>query len=385
LKVRDELCYRGGDVQICEKVTRLLIFNGSKSHTVDQVSAGDLFALTGLSSAEAGQGLGIYSDKLAYELVPTLTSKVIFADSLNAKDVLKAFRILDAEDPSLNVIWEESLQEIHIHVMGLIQLEVLEQLVAERFGIGVSFGSPEILYKETIGSTVNGYGHFEPLKHYAEVHLRLEPGERGSGITFVNACHVSDLSVGNQNLVRTHLYERDHHGLLTGMPLTDIRITLLKGGAHNEHTHGGDFREAAFRALRQGLEKAENLLMEPYYDFKIKVEADDMGRVLSDIQRASGQFDPPQTTTAHAVITGRVPVATFMKYSTELASFTHGRGSVHFVFGGYDRCHNEQEVIERKGYRKDADPLYSSSSIFCAKGHGYTVAWDEAEAKMHLL
>jgi ribosomal protection tetracycline resistance protein len=385
LRVRDELCYTSRGVKICEKVTRLLIFNGSKSHAVDQVSAGDLFAVTGLSAAEAGQGLGIYSDKLVYEMVPTLTSKIIFANFLNAKDVLRVFQILNAEDPSLNVIWEESLQEIHIHVMGLIQLEVLEQLVRERFQLDVSFGSPEILYKETIQSTVNGYGHFEPLKHYAEVHLRLEPGERNSGITFVSACHISDLSVGNQNLINTHLYERDHHGLLTGMPITDIKITLLKGGAHNEHTHGGDFREATFRALRQGLEKAENMLLEPYYDFKIKVEIDYMGRVLSDIQRAYGQFEPPQTTDTHAVIMGKVPVATFMNYSTELASFTHGRGIFQLVFGGYDLCHNEQEVIGRKGYRKDADPLYSSSSIFCAKGHGYTVAWDEAEAKMHLL
>ncbi|GGD89628.1 elongation factor G [Paenibacillus nasutitermitis] len=385
LKVRDELCYTNGDDQVCEKVTRLLMVNGSKSHPVDQATAGDLFAVTGLSAAEAGQGLGSCTDKLAYEMVPTLTSKVIFAESLNAKDVLKAFQILNAEDPSLNVIWEETLQEIHIHVMGLIQLEVLQQLAGERFQFDIAFGSPEILYKETIGSTVIGYGHFEPLKHYAEVHLRLEPGERGSGITFTSECHVNELSTGNQNLIRTHLYERDHHGLLTGMAVTDIRVTLLKGAAHNEHTHGGDFREAAFRALRQGLEKAENILLEPYYDFKIKVEADDMGRVLSDIQRAYGQFDPPQTTTTHAVITGRVPVANFMNYSTELASFTHGRGHLHLVFGGYDRCHNEQEVIERKGYRKDADPLYSSSSIFCAKGHGYTVAWDEAEAKMHLL
>ena len=200
LKVRDELSYAGGDGPINEKVTRLLLFNGSKSHAVDQASAGDLFAVTGLSGAEAGQGLGSFADKRAYELVPTLTSKVIFDDSLHAKDVLKAFRILNAEDPSLNVIWEESLQEIHIHVMGLIQLEVLEQLVKERFQLDVSFGSPEILYKETIASTVNGYGHFEPLKHYAEVHLRLEPGERGSGLAFANECHANDLSVGNQNL-----------------------------------------------------------------------------------------------------------------------------------------------------------------------------------------
>ncbi|MWC30235.1 elongation factor G [Paenibacillus sp. MMS18-CY102] len=385
LKVRDELCYMSGDERICEKATRLLVINGSKSQPVERVSTGDLFAVVGLSSAQAGQGVGCYSDKLGYELVPTLTAKVLFTDSLNVKDVLKAFQMLNAEDPSLDVAWEESLQEIHIHVMGLIQLEVLQQLVRERFQLDISFGSPEILYKETIGAAVRGYGHFEPLRHYAEVHLFLEPGERGSGITFLNACHANDLSVGNQNLVRTHLFEREHHGLLTGMPLTDTRITLLKGGAHNEHTHGGDFREAAFRALRQGLEKAENILLEPYYVFKIKIELDDLGKVLSDIQRAAGQFDPPQTTSTHAAVTGRVPVATFMGYSTELAAYTHGRGMIHLAFGGYDRCHNEQEVIARKAYRKDADPLYTSSSIFCAKGHGYTVPWDEAEAKMHLL
>ncbi|EFM11120.1 small GTP-binding protein [Paenibacillus curdlanolyticus YK9] len=385
MKVRDELCYGSGDEQICEKATRLLIVNGSKSHAVDQVSAGDLFAVVGLSGVEAGQGLGRYSDKLAYELVPTLTSKVIFDDALNVKDVLKAFKMLNAEDPSLDVVWEESLQEIHIHVMGIIQLEVLQQLVQDRFQLAVSFGNPEILYKETIGTTVRGYGHFEPLRHYAEVHLLLEPGERGSGITFFNVCHANDLSIGNQNLIRTHLFERDHHGLLTGMPLTDIRITLLTGAAHNEHTHGGDFREAAYRALRQGLEKAENILLEPYYAFKIKVELDELGKVLSDIQRASGRFDPPTTTAAHAVVTGKAPVATFMGYSTELAAYTHGRGIIHLVFGGYERCHNEQAIIDRKAYRKDADPLYSSSSIFCAKGHGYTVPWDEAEAKMHLL
>ncbi|ULL19839.1 GTP-binding protein [Paenibacillus sp. H1-7] len=385
LKVRDELCYPANEVQLCEKVTRLLIVNGNKSQPVEQVTAGDLFAVTGLTAAEAGQGLGLFSDRLVYEMVPTLKSKVIFDNQLNVKEVLKAFQILDAEDPSLNVVWEESLQEIHIHVMGVIQLEVLEQIVRDRFRLDVSFGNPEILYKETIQSAVNGYGHFEPLKHYAEVHLRLEPGERGSGMEFMNACHANDLTVGHQNLIRTHLFERDHHGILTGMPVTDIKVTLLTGAAHNEHTHGGDFREATFRALRQGLEKARNVLLEPYYHFKIKVELDDMGRVLSDIQKASGQFEPPQTTDTHAVITGQVPVATFMNYSTELASFTHGRGSIQLVFGGYDLCHNEQEVIERKGYRKDADPLYTSSSIFCAKGHGYTVAWDEAEAKMHLL
>ncbi len=385
LRVRDELVYLMGEERICEKATRLLRVSGSKSQAVDQVAAGDLFAVVGLTGAETGQGVGSSSDKLDYEMVPTLTSKVEFADTLNVKDVLKAFQLLTAEDPSLNVIWEESLQEIHIHVMGLIQLEVLQQVVKDRFQLDVVFGKPDILYKETIGNPVKGYGHFEPLRHYAEVHLLLEPGERGSGIAFESVCHVNELSVGNQNLIKTHLFERDHHGLLTGMPLTDIRITLLKGAAHNEHTHGGDFREAAFRALRQGLEKAENLLLEPYYAYKIKVELDELGRVLSDIQRASGAFDPPQTTGTHAVVMGKVPVATFMDYSTELAAFTHGKGILHLAFAGYERCHNEHEVIESKGYRKDADPLYTSTSIFCAKGSGYSVPWDEAEAKMHLL
>ncbi|MFC5451132.1 elongation factor G [Paenibacillus aestuarii] len=385
LKVRDELHYNSGGEPISDKVTRLLLVSGTKMQPVDQVAAGDLFAATGLTAAETGQGLGGCTGKLVYDMVPTLKSKVVFAESLNVKEVLKAFRILNDEDPSLNVVWEESLQQIHINVMGLIQLEVLERLVKERFGLDVAFGSPEILYKETIRSAVTGYGHFEPLRHYAEVHLRLEPGERGSGLTFESACHLDDLSPGNQNLVRLHLFERDHHGLLTGSPITDIKITLMRGRAHNEHTHGGDFREATFRALRQGLEKSDNVLLEPYYNVKIRVELDDLGRVLSDIQKAHGQFEPPQTTSTHAVITGLVPVATFMSYSTELASFTHGRGSLHMTFGGYDLCHNAEEVIKRIGYRKDADPLYTSSSIFCAKGSGYTVSWDEAEAKMHLL
>ncbi|TVY11356.1 GTP-binding protein [Paenibacillus cremeus] len=385
LKLREQLGYEQDGLRYDEKITRILLFNGMKAQSVEQVAAGDLFAVAGLSAAEAGQGLGLYSDKLAYESEPTLQSKVQFDDSLHVQQVLGTFRILNAEDPSLNVVWEESLQEIHIRVMGLIQLEVLQQLVKERFGFAISFSQPEILYKETIQSVVTGYGHFEPLRHYAEVHLLLEPGKRGSGIQFESACHPDVLGFNYQNLIRTHLYEREHHGLLTSMPVTDLKITLLRGAAHNEHTHGGDFREATFRALRQGLEKADNLLLEPYYDFKIKVGIDEMGRVLSDIQRASGTFEPMQTLDTHAVITGRVPVSTFMSYSTELASFTHGRGSIRLRFCGYDRCHNAEEVIERLGYNKEADPLYTSSSIFCAKGAGYSVPWYEAESKMHLL
>ncbi|WP_454191032.1 GTP-binding protein [Paenibacillus sp. Marseille-Q7038] len=384
LKVREQLGYVSGGVQYEEKITQIFLLNGLKSQPIEQVAAGDLFAVAGLTAAEAGQGLGLLSDKLVYDSEPTLQSKVVFDKSIHVQKVLGAFRMLEAEEPSLNVVWDEKFQEISIRVMGLIQLEVLEQVVRDRFGFAISFGQPEILYKETIQSAVKGYGHFEPLKHYAEVHLLIEPGERGSGIVFNSRCHVEDLNISYQNLIRSHLYEREHHGVLTGMPVTDVNITLLRGRAHKEHTHGGDFREAVFRALRQGLEKADNVLLEPYYDFKIKVAIDEIGRVLSDIQRASGSFDPPQTIGTQAVVTGRVPVSTFMNYSAEFASFTHGRGSIRCVFSGYDRCHNTEKVIERMGYRKDADPLYTSSSIFCAKGAGYSVPWDEAEAKMHL-
>jgi len=381
LSVRDEVNY--GDTT--EKVTQIRIYNGNKFKAVEQIHAGELFAVTGLTQASIGDGIGTLTEKSIFDMIPTLKSKVIFNSSIHVKEVLQCFNLLDAEDPSLRVIWDEHFQEIHVHVMGIIQLEVLRQIVKERFSIDVSFGEPKILYKETTETLVTGYGHFEPLKHYAEVHLSIEPSARNSGIQFENICHANDLSIGHQNLVRSHLFERDHHGLLTGSPLTDVKITLLTGRGHNEHTSGGDFREATFRALRQGLEKAQNKLLEPYYNFKLKVDIDHMGRVLSDIQQASGSFDPPETTHGLVIVKGRVPVATFMNYSTTLASFTHGKGTLSLLFGGYDRCHNEKHIIGEIGYNKEADPEYSSTSIFCAKGKGYPVPWDEAENAMHCL
>lgn len=384
LRVRDEIRYSSDNGILQEKATQLRIVNGTRMKAVEQVQAGDLFVVTGLTSAVTGQGLGELEQCASYELVPTLKSKVIYDSALHPKDVWRAFLMLDAEDPSLHAVWEEATQDIHIHVMGMIQLEVLERIVNERFGYKVSFGEPEILYKETIAAAVIGSGHFEPLKHYAEVHLRLEPAPRDSGIAFDNECHPDMLTTNYQNLVAQHVGERDHHGILTGSPLTDVKVTLLKGRAHNKHTHGGDFREATFRALRQGLEKTECILLEPYYDFKIKVELDHLGRVMSDITQAKGRFNPPETLGSKVTLTGRVPVATFMSYSVELAAFTQGRGMISLTYGGYERCHNEAEVIERKGYNKDADPEYTSSSIFCAKGSGYAVPWDEADAHMHV-
>lgn len=382
LKVRDEISY-GKNNDITEKISSIRLYNGNKFTTVDKVTAGDVFAVTGLSSLGAGEAIGSLEENVNFNMVPTLMSKVIFDKSYNIKDVLKYFRILESEDPALNVIWNEVLQEIQVSIMGKIQLEVLKEVVEERFNLKIEFGPCEIMYKETIKNITYGYGHFEPLKHYAEVHLKLEPNNRGEGITFKNKCHADDLTTGNQNLIKTHIFERNHHGILTGSPISDMKITLLTGRAHNKHTEGGDFREATFRAIRQGLEKVKNILLEPYYKFKIDVELDYMGRVISDIQRLNGTFNPPDTKLNKVTITGRGPVSTFMDYSAEILTFTKGKGSINLIFDGYDVCHNSEEVIERIGYNKNADIEYSSSSIFCSKGQGFVVPWDEVENYIH--
>jgi ribosomal protection tetracycline resistance protein len=400
LKVRDEISY-GGEIvyssdedaennsqgtnlgEIREKISSIRIYNGNKFKVADCIKAGELFAVSGISSAVAGDGVGALKVKTHYEMVPTLMSKVIFDKSSNVREVLGYFKILEAEDPALNIIWNEALQEIHVHIMGKIQLEVLRELAAERFNLKIEFGPCQILYKETIAEKTIGCGHFEPLRHYAEVHLILEPIERNSGIVFENKCHADHLTVGHQNLVKTHIFEREHHGLLTGSSITDIKVTLLTGRAHNKHTCGGDFREATFRALRQGLEKVESLLLEPYYKFTIEVLADYIGRVLSDIQRLHGSFEPVQTEEDKVIINGRGPVATFMDYSMEVVAFTKGKGSISLVYDGYDICHNSEDVIETKGYNKNADIEYTSTSVFCSHGQGYLVPWEEADAAMH--
>ncbi|MCF0149000.1 MAG: TetM/TetW/TetO/TetS family tetracycline resistance ribosomal protection protein [Clostridium sp.] len=382
LKVRDEVSY-GRDSEIIEKISSIRVYNGTKFTTVDRVVAGDLFAVTGLSMANAGEAIGDLKDEVIFNMVPTLMSKVIFDKSYNVKDILRVFRVLESEDPALNVIWNEVLQEIQVSIMGKIQLEVLKEVLDERFNIKIDFGPYEIMYKETINNATYGYGHFEPLKHYSEVHLKLEPNTRGKGITFENKCHADDLTTGHQNLIKTHIFERNHHGLLTGSPITDIKFTLITGRAHNKHTEGGDFREATFRAIRQGLEKSENVLLEPYYKFKIDVDLNYMGRVISDIQRLNGSFNPPDTKLNKVTITGRGPVSTFMEYSEEILTFTKGKGSINLIFDGYDVCHNTEEVIERLGYDKNADIEYSSSSIFCSKGQGFVVPWDKVEEYIH--
>lgn len=385
LQVREEIAYQANGENINEKVTQLRRYTGDKFAAVEFANAGELIAVTGLSKSVIGTGLGAVNAAPSYLATPALQSKVNFSPAIHPKEMLKVFKLLDAEDPSLHVTWDEHFQEIHILVMGVIQLEVLGQIVLERFGFTVSFEPPKILYKETIAHSVMGYGHFEPLRHYAEVHLKIEPAPRGSGITLANECHADDLSTGHQNLILHHLQEREHHGILTGSSLTDVQITLMTGRGHNQHTSGGDFREAAYRALRQGLEKAENRLLEPMYRFKIKVDTEHMGKVLSDIQQAHGTFEAPVMTEGKTLINGSVPVASFMHYPTEFASFTHGKGMLSLLSDGYGFCHNEEEIIEQIGYNKDADPEYTSTSIFCAKGQGYKVPWQEAEDAMHCL
>lgn len=384
LRIRDEV-YHGDNDEICEKISQIRIYNGDRFVTTDEVLAGELFAVIGLNQVKVGQGLGGFKGKYDFKMIPTLRSKVVFDNTLNTKDILKYFKILEAEDPALNVIWDENLQEIHVHIMGTIQLEVLKKLVEERFNIEIDFGPSEILYKETIDNQVIGYGHFEPLGHYAEVHLKLEPAKRGSGILFENLCHANDLSTGNQNLIRSHIYEKPHNGILTGSPITDIKVTLLTGRGDNMHTKGGDFREATYRSLRQGLEQANNLLLEPYYKFKIQVELDHMGRVISDIQRLHGFFDTPEILDDRVIVTGRGPIATFMDYYMEFVSFTQGKGKINLKFDGYDICHNTDEVIEKKNYNKNADPEYTSNSIFFTKGQAYIVKGSEAKEHMHCL
>ncbi|OAA83991.1 GTP-binding protein [Clostridium ljungdahlii] len=384
LKVRDEIAVNTS--QDCfEKVTQIRICNGDKFKTVNEASAGELAAVSGLSNSIVGCGLGNCYRKVNYEMLPALKSRVIFDKSLNEKDVLACFKVLEEEDPALKVSWNEKLGEIQVNIMGTIQLEVLKELVKERFDLPVDFGPCEILYKETIIETSYGCGHFEPLRHYAEVHFKLEPGERNSGISFYNECSTDDLDINYQKLVGKHIYERDHHGILTGFPIADIKITLITGRSHVKHTCGGDFREATFRALRQGLEGVKNILLEPYYRFKIKVSSDYMGRVLSDIQKLKGSFENPDNLNGEVIITGRGPVSTFMNYAVEFTSFTKGRGKINFVLDGYDICHNEEEVIEKMGYDKNADIEYTSTSVFCSKGQPFLVKGDRAREYMHCL
>lgn len=364
-----------------DKVTEIKKVFGGKMESVPQITAGDLAAVTGIS-LKAGQGFG-RCQSLQYAIAPIFRTKLAFDDSLSDKDVYLDMKVLEEEDPSLQVTYS-SKKEITLGIMGVIQLEILKEVIPKRFGYAVSFEEPRIVYKETIADEVVGCGHFEPLRHYAEVILKIRPGKPGAGIRFFNEASPDHLTVGNQNLIRHHIFEKSHRGILTGSELTDLEITLVTGRAHNKHTEGGDFREATIRALRQGLEQAENVILEPIYEAEIRVPFTEAGKVLSDITIMHGTAEAKQAQD-NAVITARVPVYTFRDYQLKLMSRTGGRARVKTKVVGYEPCHNPDVVIEAIGYDKVTDTEYPSSSIFCAKGKGYTVLWDEAQEYMHSL
>lgn len=370
-----------------EKVSGLYRVSGDRTETIPEAVPGDLCAVTGLTHLMPGDVTGTEEMQKAddFKLVPLLSAQVIYDQTINPRVVYEAFKCLEEEEPMLAVAWNDALQELQIHVMGLIQLEVIREIMAERFGLTVEFGKCTIVYKETIAGPVMGYGHFEPLRHYAEVHLRLEPGEPGSGIQFESECPVDMLDKNYQNLVRTHVFEREHKGVLTGSGLTDVKIILTAGKAHLKHTEGGDFRQATYRAIRQGLEKAESVLLEPVYRFKITVPLSYMGRVLSDIPMLSGRFDPPEQTAETACISGSGPVATMMDYSQTLTAFTKGEGRISLVFGGYAPCHNPEEVIAAIGYDRKRDVENTSDSVFCSHGAGINIPWDQVEEHLHVV
>lgn len=386
LRVKDIIKYKSDNLIEAEKISQIRIYNGDKYKIASDACAGQLFAVIGITKAKCGALVGSnFETQIEYKLQPVLSAKVIYDTSLSETTVLKYFKILEDEDPMLNCNWNEDLKEIQVSIMGTIQLEVLKQLVLRRFNLNVEFGKCQILYKETIKSPVMGYGHFEPLKHYAEVVLRMQPTKRGSGISFESECHVDKLNLNFQKLIKTHIFEKTHKGILTGSPLTDIKISLVNGRSHIKHTEGGDFREATYRAIRQALEQAESILLEPYYTFTIEASLNYMGKIVNDIQKLSGTFETPTILNDTVIIKGRGPISSFMDYELELIASTKGNGKIALYFDRYDICHNTDEVIALKAYNKDNDLNNLSSSVFCSKGQSFVVSWDKVYDYIHCI
>lgn len=384
LHVRDTLCGEDEQGQWQEKAAQLRLYSGAGFTAVDEVPAGGVCAVTGLTRTRPGQGLGHQPDAAAPVLQPVLNYQVLLPDGFDAHTALQMLRQLQEEDPQLHVTWNEQLRQIHLQLMGQVQLEILQRRLRERFGLEASFGPGSILYRETIKAPSVGVGHFEPLRHYAEVHLLLEPGTPGSGIQLDSRCSEDVLDRNWQRLILSHLAECEHPGVLAGMPVTDLRITLLTGKAHLKHTEGGDFRQATFRALRQGLRKAESVLLEPYYTFRLELPPDTVGRGMADLQRMSASFEPPRQEGEMAVLEGTVPVSEIQDYARHLAGYTHGHGRLQCTLKGYFPCHNQPQVLESIGYDPDADTDHPADSVFCSHGAGFVVKWDEVDKYQHL-
>ncbi len=381
LKVKQLITYKNGE---SEKADQIRIYSGTKYEAAEKAGSGTICTVTGLTQAVPGQGLGIQKDSLRPVLEPVLTYQMLFPDGTDIHDMMRKLRELEEEQPELQIVWKEQLKEIHVKVMGEIQTEILKSMMKERFGVDVTFGRGSIVYKETILNPTEGVGHFEPLRHYAEVHLLLEPGEPGSGLVFAFACSEDILDGNWQRLILTHLKEREHPGVLTGSPITDMKITLISGRAHQKHTEGGDFRQATYRAVRQGLKKAQSILLEPYYHFTIELPSENVGRAMTDIQKMSGSFELPQTQGDISIISGKAPVSTMYDYSRELISYTRGKGRMFCESAGYEHCHNEEEVLAQIAYDSEADLENPTGSVFCSHGAGFNVKWNEVEQYMHL-
>ena len=367
-----------------EKADQLRLYHGSRFQPAECAQAGSVVAVTGLNHTWSGEGLGIEPDTPAPELEPVLTYRVMLPEGADLHKALQQLRELEEEDPSLHIVWKPQLQEIHIQLMGQIQTEILTQRIRERFGLEISFGPGNIVYRETIASPVIGVGHFEPLRHYAEVHLLIEPGERGSGIVLKSGVSENQLDLNWQRLIFTHLLEKPHLGVLTGSPITDVVMTLVAGRAHLKHTEGGDFRQATYRAVRQGLRQAESILLEPWYDMELELPAEHLGRAISDIQQRSGSFEPPEQFGDRAILCANVPVSEMVDYASELSAYTKGRGRLSLRLKGYFPCHNTQEVVERIGYDPDSDVENTADSVFCSHGAGVVVPWNEVYRHQHL-
>ena len=384
LRVKDKISYNGLE----EKVDQIRIYSGEKFETVDMVQTGEICAVTGLDQTYPGMGLGINHAQTMPILEPVLNYQIIVPQGVNPVELMKSLKQLEEEDPQLNILWNEQLQEIHAQLMGQVQMEVLGRVILERFGVKVGFGPGNIVYKETIAKPVEGVGHFEPLRHYAEAHLWMEPGEPGSGISVFSNCSEDVLDLNWQRLITTHILEREHPGVLTGSAITDIKFTIVTGRAHLKHTEGGDFRQATYRAIRQGVKSTESVLLEPYYAFTLEVPSEQIGRAMTDIRSRFGKHEAPEYVTRDdgdvAILVGTAPVATMQDYMTEVHAYTKGQGQLTLELKGYDVCHNSAEVVERIGYDSEEDTANPTGSVFCAHGAGFVVPWNEVPDHMHL-
>ena len=367
-----------------EKVNRIRIYSGAKFKNAESAESGVVCAVTGLTQTFQGEGLGAEKNTTSSLIEPVLTYKVNFPPDKDVFTCLSMLRKIEEEEPQLHVLWNEQLKEIHIQPMGEVQLEVLKSIVADRFKTEISFGHGSIAYKETIAETVEGVGHYEPLRHYAEVHLLIEPMPRGSGISLVTDCSEDVLDKNWQRLILTHLAEKKHIGVLTGSPITDVKITVAGGKAHLKHTEGGDFRQATYRAVRQGLRKAESVLLEPFYSFVLEIPSECVGRAMTDIQQMSGELEPPETVGENVIIRGNAPVSELQEYQQTVTGYTKGRGRLNCTLKGYEKCHNTEEVVAETGYDCDSDLDNSADSVFCSHGAGFVVKWNEVEDYMHV-